>query len=138
MGDSESTAGEAVYSDNLVEIRGDSITFRDYYLPYGDKTMPLPEIEGVYWWVPAWWSGKYRFWGTGDLRTWCPKDYRRHRRDRMFLITKKDRWTRIGFTVENPGRMTEVLGGLGLTVLPLADLKKAEGRAQTDDTTRGS
>jgi hypothetical protein len=107
--------GGPLYSDNLVRVDPDSITFFDYYFPAGDKTLPLDRIGAVYWYKPEWLTGKYRFWGSGDFRTWCPRDYRRHRRDRMFLVIKRDGWTRIAFTVEDSGRFMKVLGELGIS-----------------------
>lgn len=113
MGDSRSAMSEPLYSDSLVEIHADSITFNDYYFPRGDRTVPLDKIDGIYWWVPTWWSGKYRFWGTGDFRTWCPRDYHRYRRDKMFLITRKDRRVgcMIAISAGAHGEVSEVLGG---------------------------
>lgn len=116
--------GKVLYSDGLVDISPDSITFRRYYFPRGDKTLALDEIARIYWWEPTWYNGKYRFWGTGDFRTWCPRDYRRNTRDRMFLVIKKNRWSRIAFTVEDSDRMMEVLEELGLPASPVEDLKK--------------
>ena len=107
---------EPLYSDDLVEIRTDSITFKGYYFPFGSRTLPLEQVENILWWKPLWWSGKYRYWGTGDFRTWCPKDWRRHTRDRMFCIFKKGRRTRIAFTVEDSTRVIAVLENLGVPV----------------------
>jgi len=114
--------GTPLYSDSLVEIRSDSITFRGYYFPAGSKTLPLVDVDKVIYWEPRWWSGKYRYWGSGDFRTWCPKDFSRHTRDRMFLLLKRGRWTRIAFTVEDPERVIWVLRELGI---PLAELRRA-------------
>lgn len=119
-----SEVSESLYSDSQVEIRPDSITFHQYYFPRGDKTLPLDEIEGIYWWEPTLWSGKYRYWGSGDFRTWCPKDYKRHRRDRMFLIIKRNHWSRIAFTVEDSRRVMEVLEDLELPVSDIKNLRK--------------
>ncbi len=46
-------------------------------------------------------TGKYRYQGTGDIRTWYPLDIARNKRDKIFFLFLKNKWVRIGFTVEN-------------------------------------
>jgi hypothetical protein len=89
-----------VYSDKLVEINDDSILVRDYYYPFGNKRVNFGNVENIVVKKPSLLSGKYRYYGTGDFRTWFPPDNRTSR-DKIFIIKIKKKWWRIGLTVEN-------------------------------------
>jgi hypothetical protein len=89
-----------VYSDKLVEINDDSILVRDYYYPFGNKRVSFGDVESIVVKKPSLLSGKYRYYGTGDFRTWFPPDNRTSR-DKIFIIKIKKKWWRIGLTVEN-------------------------------------
>lgn len=91
---------ETVYSDKLVEITNDSILVKNYYYPFGDKRVDFNTIESITVQKATLLSGKYRCYGTGDFRVWFPPD-NRSSRDKIFLITIKKKWWRIGLTVEN-------------------------------------
>lgn len=104
-----------LYSDALLDLYHDRLYFRRYYFPGGNRTFPLKEIRQLFVYRPGWLTGSYRFWGSGDFRTWSPCDYGRHTRDRMFLIIKKNRWTRIAFTVEDSQGFMDALDRLGLS-----------------------
>lgn len=104
-----------LYQDKLVELTDEAIVFHEYYFPFGtDKRLPWAEIERIEVRTPSFWTGSWRFWGTGDFRTWFPKDYGRASRDRIFLAVLRGKFRRIGFTVENSARVTELLAGRGL------------------------
>jgi hypothetical protein len=89
-----------VYSDKLVEISDDSILIRDYYYPFGDKRVRFENVDSIVVKKPTLMSGRYRYYGTGDFRTWFPPDTRT-RRDKIFIIKIKSKWWRVGLTVEN-------------------------------------
>ena len=89
-----------VYRDKLVEINDDSILIRDYYYPFGNKRVNFENVESIVVKKPSLLSGKYRYYGTGDFRTWFPPDNRTSR-DKIFIIKIKNKWWRIGLTVEN-------------------------------------
>ena len=91
---------EILYSDKLVEITNDSILVKGYYYPFGDKRVDFNNIESIIVQKPTLLSGKYRYYGTGDFRTWFPPDIRSSR-DKIFTIKIKGKWWRIGLTVEN-------------------------------------
>ncbi len=91
---------EIVYSDKLVEISKDSILVRGYYYPFGDKRVEFKNIENIVIQKPSLLSGKYRYYGTGDFRTWFPPDDRSSR-DLIFIIKIRNKWWRVGLTVEN-------------------------------------
>lgn len=63
---------------------------------------------------PGFWGGSWRIWGSGDLHTWFPLDGARPNRDRIFIMFLRNRYWRIGFTVEHSNEVTEILKGRGL------------------------
>lgn len=107
---------ETLYSDSLVEIDRETICFRKYYFPTGQKKLQIKDIRNIIYYEPNWWSGKYRYWGSGDFRTWCPYDRKRRTRDYMFVLYKKRGWVRIGFTVEDSASFLKVFKGLGVDI----------------------
>ena len=96
------------YSDKLIEISEDSILIRKYYFPFGSKRVDLSDIENVTVNEPSLISGKYRYWGTGDFRTWYPPD-NRIKRDKIFIMKLKKKWWRVGFTVEDSQTVLNLL-----------------------------
>ena len=111
-------AQEAIYSDSLVELAGGHILFKTPFYPFGGrKTVPLKAVDRVIYCKPGFRSGKYRYQGSGDLRTWFTMDWRRHRRDRIFILFFRERWIRLGFTVEDSATFTGALRGQGVKVV---------------------
>ncbi|MCE5341731.1 MAG: DUF1648 domain-containing protein [Planctomycetaceae bacterium] len=91
------------YKDSLIEISGNNMIFKDYYFPMGSKKVNLSQVDYVKALKPTVWNGKWRMHGTGDLlfRIWFPADYNRPNRDMIFILKIKNKWTKVGFTVEN-------------------------------------
>jgi hypothetical protein len=107
---------EVTYSDRLVSITEDAITFKHYYFPSGKpKVVPLAAIERIDVRMPTLWNGKWRIHGTGTLKTWYPQDVNRPRRDRIFFAILKSQWVNIGFTVENADRVEAIFREKNLT-----------------------
>lgn len=104
---------DILYADELVEVTEDSILFRHYYFPFGSKTVSLTDVESVKTLEPTLKDGKWRIYGTGNFHTWFPLDKRRPDRDLIFLMTLKNRWWRVGFTVENSSVVRELLKAQG-------------------------
>jgi len=101
---------EPAYSDSLVTITEDEIIFQDYYFPRGKrKVVRLADVEFITVKQPTWRNGKWRLHGTGDFKTWFPKDNKRFKRDRIFFVKLKNKWVRIGFTVEDGVRVEKIL-----------------------------
>ena len=100
---------EILYSDRLVEITGERILFRTYYFPFGKKTIAWPDIESIEAREPTVLDGKFRIHGTGDFRTWFPRDGKRPQRDAIFIINLNNTRRRIGFTVEDSAKLMPVL-----------------------------
>ena len=102
------------YSDGLVEISDEAIKLKNYYFPFGSKRVLFSEIAAVIVEEPKLINGKWRIWGSGDLRTWFPLDLKRPWRDTIFIIKLVSGWRRIGFTVEDSGSVRRILWERGL------------------------
>ncbi len=101
---------EMKYADSLVSITDDEIIFEHYYFPSGKKKIVrLADIERITVKPPTIWSGKWRLHGTGNFKTWYPKDNNRPKRDRIFFASLKNHWVNIGFTVEDGDQVEKIL-----------------------------
>jgi hypothetical protein len=100
---------DVLYSDSLIEISADTIVFRRYYFPIGDRRLKLSDIERVVVRTPTFTTGKYLLQGSGDLRTWFPMDQQRPKRRKIFMLILRHKWRRIGFTVENEAAVEHIL-----------------------------
>jgi hypothetical protein len=109
--------GCATYSDHLVEIDEHSILVRNYYYPFGDRRIDFRDIERVTIHKPTVWTGKYRYWGSGDFRTWFPPDTRTTR-DAVFVLRIRDKWWRVGLTVEDSREVSRLLSERCVVVGP--------------------
>ena len=107
---------QLLYSDNLISITEESILFRQYYFPYGSKTIELSSIDYIEVLTPTLFSGKWRIHGTGDFRTWFPRDTKRPCRDRIFILHRDRKWFDIGFTAENSDAVQEAFKSVNLPV----------------------
>lgn len=107
-------AGKILYSDSLVEIRSDSILFRRYSFFERDRLVPFTDIEKIETKKATIWNGKFRFHGTGDFKTWFPKDFQRYKRDKIFIAHIRYKWWRIGFTVEDSDTVLKIFQEKGL------------------------
>jgi hypothetical protein len=103
-----------IYSDSLVSITPYSILFRRYSLFEKDRLVRLSDIEKIVVQETSFWRGKFRFHGTGDFKTWFPKDYQRYKRDKIFYAFLRKKWWRIGFTVENSAAVIKIFSDQGL------------------------
>jgi hypothetical protein len=98
-----------LYSDSLVEISAETILFRRYYFPFGEKRLKLSDIEGVVVQKPSFSTGKYRLQGSAGLHTWSPMDLQRPRRSKIFFIRLRSQKLRISFTVEDAAAVEYIL-----------------------------
>lgn len=97
-----------LYCDKLAEVDEESILVRDYYYPFGDRRVKFEDIDSVVVRKPTLFTGKYRYWGSGDFRTWFPPDDRTSR-DRIFTIKIRKKWWRIGLTVTDSQKVLDLL-----------------------------
>src|SRR4051794_3513578 len=103
-----------VYKDSLIEITDDGLKLHHYYFPYGDRNIAFDELEKVEVLSPSICAGKWRIWGSGDLKTWFPLDCKRPARDRIFIGHLRGKTKRIGFTVEKSDEVEKLLAKKGL------------------------
>lgn len=103
-----------LYSDTLVEITGETILFRTYYFPFGKKQIAWQDIDRIEIHEPTVLHGAYRIHGSGDFKTWFPRDGKRPIRDRIFIIHMLNKRRRIGFTVENSEKVISIIKTKGL------------------------
>lgn len=107
----------ALYSDRLVIITEDAITFRHYSLPFGSpRRVEFSDIDNFTCEAPTTMNGKWRIRGTGSFSAWFPLDWHRPERDRIFFATLSGRKMRIGFTVEDPEKVMGILSRKGLFI----------------------
>jgi hypothetical protein len=100
---------DVLYSDSLVEISADAILFRRYYFPFGAKRLRLSDIERIVVETPTFATGKYRLQGSAGLHTWYPLDLQRPKRSKIFVIIRRHKKHRIGFTVEDEAAVEQIL-----------------------------
>ena len=104
-----------LYSDRLVEITGEGISFRHYYIfTSSARFVPFSEIDHIDARKPTIYTGKWRIGGTSSPGIiWFPLDWHRPSRDRIFRAALKN-GKAIGFTVEDSAGVIVILQGLGL------------------------
>ena len=109
-----------LYSDALVEVSEQDITFRkyDWVFRYRPRRVAFSEIENIAVSSPSLATGKWRLFGTGDFKTWFPLDWRRPSRDKIFIASLRQSHKRIGFTVEDSARVEKILREKGLLKEP--------------------
>ena len=105
---------DIIYSDSLIEIKHGSILFRRYGFFEDGRLVSFSDIEKIVVKKATIWNGRFRFHGTGDFKTWFPKDFKRYKRDKIFVAYIRYKWRRIGFTVENSDEVVKILREKGL------------------------
>lgn len=105
---------DIIYSDSLVKITGKNILFRRYSFFERDRKVFFSDIEKIVVKKATIWNGKFRFHGTGDFKTWFAKDFDRHKRNKIFVAYIRDKWWRIGFTVEDSDALMRIFQEKGL------------------------
>jgi len=99
---------EIVYSDSLICVTENLVRFQQYYFPFGSKSIEISQIDHIEILIPTLLSGKWRIHGSGDFRTWFPRDVKRPKRDLIFIIHLRNKWWRIGFTAEDSDFVIEI------------------------------
>jgi hypothetical protein len=105
-----------LYSDSLVTITGNAITFKNYSLLLRPRRVNFTDIDHIDVLEPSLTTGKYRMWGSGNFTMWFPMDSGRSSRDKIFHAYLKIRGMNVGFTVENSAVVTAILRSKGLIV----------------------
>lgn len=104
-----------IYQDNLFSISKDQIIFEHYYFPTGKKkAVLLSDIEWIKVKKSSIRNGKWRIHGTGNFKTWFPRDTHRPKRDKIFFAKIKGQWIDIGFTVEDFAQVERIFREMNL------------------------
>jgi len=73
-----------IYQDKLITITEDDITSERYYFPTNrKKVVRLSDIEKITVEKPTIRNVKWRIHGTGNFKTWYPRDNERPKRDKI-------------------------------------------------------
>jgi hypothetical protein len=105
---------EKLYSDKLISVTPQTITFYNYYFWGAEKTVLVEDVASIESFKSTLLNGKYRYWGTSGLYGWMPLDWQRSSRDKIFLLHYKNKSFQIGFTVENSALAENAFRQLGL------------------------
>ena len=104
-----------IYQDTLISITEDSVVFEHYYFPSGKgKSVRWGDIEGIDVMPTTIRNGRWRIHGTGDFKTWFPKDRGRPEREKVFFAKLKSQRMDIGFTVEDADEVERIFREKGL------------------------
>ena len=106
--------GEVLYGDRLVTLSNREICFHHYHLNGATKCVDLASLDKIVAKKPNIWNGKWRIWGSSNLRTWFPCDIKRPSRDTIFATVPRRGGHPIGFTVEDSARFRQSIQGIGL------------------------
>ena len=104
-----------LYHDKHVEIYNDFLILSGFYFgPIGRKKILFEDISSIEIVDLSWKTGKYRFQGTGDFRTWYTQDVNRSSKEKGFIIIRPAKWWKIAFTVENFEKVFSIFYEKGL------------------------
>lgn len=98
-----------VYEDKFVRITDEAIEIKEYTFMKKSRIVPFTEISKLLVKKATVLNGRYRALGTGDFFIWFAYDDRRFERDCLFFMTVKNRYWRIGFSVEDPEVFTRIM-----------------------------
>ena len=100
---------DATYDDGAIRCDDDGITVRWYY-PWGSRQIPYSSIRGVRPFQLSPLRGKWRIWGSGDLRHWFNLDLGRPRKG-MGIELDCGVWVLPCITPDDPERVLSILDG---------------------------
>ncbi|TAM93632.1 MAG: hypothetical protein EPN43_00380 [Jatrophihabitans sp.] len=105
----------AEYRDPLITADADGVTVRRYYFPTTNaKHIRWASIQAVSRQSMTGLSGRYRIWGSGDLRRYFNLDTRRPKKDTAFEFDLGG-WFRPVLTPDDPDAFAAVLAEHDLT-----------------------
>jgi hypothetical protein len=74
------------YKDHWIECRDAELFVRAYYFPWGTKRIRYSAIKSLDRFAMTALGGKWRIWGSGDLRHWANLDPGRPRKSVGFFL----------------------------------------------------
>ena len=75
-----------LYRDRWIECTPEALIIHGYYFPFGKKTIAYSRIRGTQEIQIQALSGKWRIWGSGDLRHWWHLDPGRPHKDQALVL----------------------------------------------------
>jgi len=105
----------ASYRDPLLRIEDGALTIRRYSYTLRDRTIRLAEIVQAVDRPIGRWSGRWRMWGSGDLRRWWNLDVGRRSKTRAFELDVGSR-VRPMVTPDDPDAFADALRTDGVIV----------------------
>ena len=103
------------YADNLVELTDEALLIKHYYFPFGGpRIIRLSDIEAITAKEPSLQNGQWRLWGTTTFQIWFARDLNRAQRPVIYHVEIRGQVMKVGFTVEDAARFSDVLAQTGL------------------------
>jgi hypothetical protein len=86
------------------------MTFFHHYCPSSKSLkVPFDSVEKVVTVMPSLFNEKYRFWMVLNIFTWFPRDSKRNSRDKIFILYRKTKKIKIGFTAVDSQKVFEII-----------------------------
>ncbi len=96
-----------VYDDGGIACDDTGLIIRRYY-PWGTKRVPYASIREIRQRPLTRVRGKWRIWGSGDLKHWWNLDWRRPKKE-LALEIDTGRWVHPTITPDDPDAVARVL-----------------------------
>jgi hypothetical protein len=74
------------YRDGRIECSETGVAVRGYYFPWGTKRIPYRSIRSLERFTMTGLGGKWRIWGSGDLKHWANLDTQRPKKSVGFFL----------------------------------------------------
>jgi len=104
------------YDDGRVALTDDALVIRTYYFPFGDKRIRYADIRRVTSKPLTFMGGRYRIWGSGDLRHWFNYDPNRPGKPTAMIIELSGRKSSPVITPDQPDEVAAELSAHGVQV----------------------
>jgi hypothetical protein len=98
-----------LYDDGRVACDEEGLLIRWYYL-WGPKKIPYGSIKAVNRRPLTFMRGRWRIWGSGDLKHWYNLDGRRPKKD-VALEIDTGGWVRPTITPDDPEQVERIVTG---------------------------
>ena len=97
------TGPRQYYDDGLVQLDREAITLRRYHFPSGTaKIIPLRSIRGYKAEPLGLFNGRFRIWGSSDLRRWLPLDIWRPTKSTLVTLDAAGLLPKAAITPQRP------------------------------------
>ena len=97
----------SLYDDGRIRCDDETLTITWYYL-WGSKRIPYRRIRSATTFSLRTTRGKYRLWGSGDLRHWYNLDPSRPRKDTGIELDLGG-WARPCLTPDDPASVMDII-----------------------------